>query len=51
MQRCIFQATWASGRPDIDICQFQNAVEGLRYMGPEGDEYHEDVEVPLPQSR
>ena len=39
------------GRPDINIHQFRNAVEGLRFMGPQGDEYHQDVEVPHPEPR
>ena len=39
------------GRPDINIHQLRNAVEGLRFMGPQGDEYHQDVEVPHPQPR
>ena len=39
------------GRPDIDIRRFRNAVEGLRYMGPQGDEYHQDIEAPHPQLR
>ena len=39
------------GRPDINIHQFRNAVEGLRFMGPQGNEYHQDVEVPHPQPR
>ena len=39
------------GRPDIHIHQFRNVAAGLRFMVPQGDEYHQNVEVSHPQPR